>query len=111
MKRSLSTGLVFTLVSLAFAAACGGAATTSQPAAPGNAGGSGDGGGSAAAAPAENDVVASCKACLAEGRNFTAGRCEDACYMDTYCYGPGNQHALVCSDDPNDYIETGDPGI
>jgi hypothetical protein len=93
-----------------FAVACGGAAPAAEPSTPGNAGGSGDGNGSAAA-PVGDDLVASCKACLADGKNFTAGRCEDACYMDTYCYGPGNQHALTCSDDPSDYIETGDPGI
>ena len=51
----------------------------------------------------ERDVVARCEACLATGKSFSGGECVDTCLQDTYCFGPANPAAPVCSQDPAAY--------
>lgn len=113
---AMRTAGVFTSILIGLATACGSATPSTTPT---GAGSQPTGGvepatgaeGEPAPASGAGDIVAACKACVAEGKNWTAGRCEADCYMDTYCYGPGNQGASTCSDDPAAYEEVGAEGI
>lgn len=78
------------------AMACGGG--TPAPGG-GPAGPAGPAVGSAAGSAAGNPdsaEITSCEPCLASGQNWTADRCSPGCYMDTWCYGPGNPAAPTC---------------
>ncbi len=76
-------------------------------------GGSAPQGGSGATAPAtgsgSGEQPTPCEACLASGQNWTAGSCHPSCYMDTYCYGPGNPSAPSCPAPGTEPTEEGEP--
>jgi hypothetical protein len=83
-----------TLLLCLFLAACGSSSSTegNSPSSTTSSSSSTSGGLGASGCAAHAD----CAACLGDGCNWTGGRCESACLMDTYCYGPGNSAAPTC---------------
>ncbi|MBX7192482.1 MAG: hypothetical protein K1X94_10515 [Sandaracinaceae bacterium] len=82
-----------TLLLCLFLAACGSSSSTEGSSASSTTSSSSSTSGGVAGGCAAH---ADCAACLGEGCNWTGGRCESACLMDTYCYGPGNSAAPTC---------------